>query len=40
MGLQFKILIEYADAITIENLHTQMYQNLKLTLFFLEDHFP
>jgi hypothetical protein len=21
----------------IENLHTQMYQNLKLTLFFLED---
>jgi hypothetical protein len=23
--------------ITIENLHTQMYQNLKLTLFFLED---
>ena len=32
--------IEYADAITIENLHTQMYQNLKLTLFFLEDPFP
>jgi len=23
-------LIEYDDAITIENLHTQMYQNLKL----------
>ena len=40
MGLQFKILTEYADAITIENLHTQMYQNLKLTLFFLEDPFP
>jgi hypothetical protein len=35
-----KILTEYADAITIENLHTQMYQNLKLTLFFLEDPFP
>jgi hypothetical protein len=31
------ILLEYANAITIENLHTQMYQNLKLTLFFLED---
>jgi hypothetical protein len=29
--------LEYANAITIENLHTQMYQNLKLTLFFLED---
>jgi hypothetical protein len=26
-----------ADAITIENLPTQMYQNLRLTLFFLED---
>ena len=37
MGLQFKILLEYANAITIENLHAQMYQNLKLTLFFLED---
>jgi hypothetical protein len=23
MGLQFKILTEYADAITIENLHVQ-----------------
>ena len=34
MGLQFKILIEYADAITIEILHTQMYQILKSTLFF------
>ena len=32
--------MEYADAITIENLHTQMYQNLKLTLFFLEDPCP
>ena len=39
MGIQFKILIEYADAITIEYLHTQMNQNLKLTLFFLEDPF-
>jgi hypothetical protein len=29
-----------ADAITIENLPTQMYQNLRLTLFFLEDPFP
>ena len=36
MGLQLKFIIEYADAITIENL----YQNLKLTLFFLEDPFP
>jgi hypothetical protein len=30
----------YDDAITIENLHTQMHQNLKLILFFLEDPFP
>jgi hypothetical protein len=40
LRLSLKIIIEYADAITIENLHTQMYQNLKLTLFFLEDPFP
>jgi hypothetical protein len=38
--IRHQILIEYADAITIENLHTQMYQNLKLTLFFLEDPSP
>jgi hypothetical protein len=26
--------------VDLENLHTQMYQNLRLTLFFLEDPFP